>query len=67
MGVKPSRSRVPSEFGHWNFASTDGVLSGCSTGVASRVARGTDAERTQRLWIIKFGKPLAEFSVPAPS
>ncbi len=47
--------------------STDGVLSGCSTGVASRVARGTDAERTQRLWIIKFGKPLAEFSVPAPS
>lgn len=27
VGIKPSRSRVPSEFGHWNFASTDGVLS----------------------------------------
>ena len=26
VGLKPSRSRVPSEFGHWNFASTDGVL-----------------------------------------
>ena len=26
VGIKPSRGRVPSEFGHWNFASTDGVL-----------------------------------------
>lgn len=26
VGFKPSRGRVPSEFGHWNFASTDGVL-----------------------------------------
>jgi hypothetical protein len=47
--------------------STDGVLSGCGTGTASRVSRGTDAERPNRLWIIKFGKALAEFSVPAPS
>ena len=26
VGFKPSRARVPSEFGHWFFASTDGVL-----------------------------------------
>jgi amidase len=26
VGIKPSRGRVPAEFGHWNFASTDGVL-----------------------------------------
>lgn len=26
VGVKPSRGRVPSEFGHWHFASTDGVV-----------------------------------------
>jgi amidase len=26
VGFKPSRARVPSDFGHWFFASTDGVL-----------------------------------------
>lgn len=26
VGFKPSRGRVPSEFGHWHFASTDGVV-----------------------------------------
>jgi hypothetical protein len=45
--------------------STDGVLSNCGAGVSSRVARGTNSERVTRLWTIKFGKNLAEFSVPA--
>ena len=43
-----------------------GALSGCPAGTAgARVARGSDLERTQRLWLIKFGKNLADFSVPA--
>jgi len=45
--------------------STDGVLSGCGTGVSARVSNGTDMERPNRLWLIKFGKNLADFSVPA--
>jgi hypothetical protein len=45
--------------------STDGVLSGCGKGVSARVGRGSDAERPNRLWLIKFGKNLADFSVPA--
>ena len=45
--------------------STDGVLSNCGAGVSSRVARGTNSERVTRLWTVKFGKNLAEFSVPA--
>ena len=46
--------------------STDGVLSGCGTGTSSRVGRGTDAERSTRLWLIKFSKNLADFSVTTP-
>ncbi|MBK9236585.1 MAG: esterase-like activity of phytase family protein [Rhodoferax sp.] len=45
--------------------STDGVLSGCGKGISARVGRGSDAERPNRLWLIKFGKNLADFSVPA--
>jgi hypothetical protein len=46
--------------------STDGVLTGgaCTTGSTSRVGRGSDAERPTRLWLIKFGKNLADYSVP---
>lgn len=45
--------------------STDGVLTGgaCTVGSTSRVGRGTDAERPTRLWLIKFGKNLADYSV----
>lgn len=45
--------------------STDGVLSGCGKGVSARVGRGSDAERPNRLWLIKFDKKLTDFSVPA--
>lgn len=45
--------------------STDGVLSGCGKGVSARVGRGSDTERPNRLWLIKFNKNLADFSVPA--
>ncbi len=44
---------------------TDGVLSACGTGVSARVSQGTDMERPNRLWLIKFGKNLLDFSVPA--
>ncbi len=44
--------------------STNGVLSGCGTGVASRVARGLNTERPQRVWLIKFGRNVADYSVP---
>ncbi|ROZ77414.1 esterase-like activity of phytase family protein [Ramlibacter sp. WS9] len=43
---------------------TDGVLSACGTGVTARASRGADTERPNRLWLIKFGKNLADFSVP---
>ncbi len=44
-----------------------GVLTGCAAtaGVSARVARNSDLDRTQRLWMIKFGKKLSDFSVPA--
>lgn len=39
--------------------------SGCATGAAGiRVTRTGDADRAQRLWLIKFTKKLSEFSVP---
>ena len=43
-----------------------GTLSGCAAaaGVGARVARNSDLDRTQRLWVLKFGKKLSEFSVP---
>ncbi|MBC7435806.1 MAG: esterase-like activity of phytase family protein [Bdellovibrionales bacterium] len=46
--------------------STAGVLGGCGAGVSSRVARGTDGERGNRIWLIKFSKALATFTAPAP-
>ena len=44
--------------------STNGVLSGdkCTVGSTSRVGRGSDTERPTRLWLIKFGKNLADYS-----
>ena len=45
--------------------STAGVLSGCGLGTASRVTKGTDYERVNRLWLFKFSKKLSDFSVPA--
>ena len=44
---------------------TDGLLSGCGKGVSARVGRGSDAERPNRLWLIKFDKKLMDLSVPA--
>jgi len=34
---------------------------GCNAANTIRVARGSDAERPSRLWLIKFGKPLASY------
>ena len=34
---------------------------GCNAANTIRVARGTDAERPSRLWLIKFGKALTTF------
>lgn len=34
---------------------------GCNAANSIRVARGTDAERPSRLWLIKFGKALTSF------
>ena len=44
--------------------STNGVLSACGNGVSSRVARGLEGERQNRLWLFKFTRPLAQFTVP---
>lgn len=38
---------------------------GCNAANTIRVGRGTDMERPSRLWLIKFGKALSSFSVPA--
>ena len=40
---------------------------GCNAANSARVARGLDKERPNRLWLIKFSTPLANFSVPAGS
>lgn len=42
------------------------VASGCTVGNSARVGRGADSERPNRLWLIKFAKKLADFSVPTP-
>ncbi len=34
---------------------------GCNAANTIRVTRGSDAERPSRLWLIKFGKPLASY------
>lgn len=41
------------------------AASGCTAGNSARVGRGADSERPNRLWLIKFSKKLADFSVPA--
>ncbi|CAN5479228.1 hypothetical protein BH11PSE7_BH11PSE7_00600 [soil metagenome] len=46
--------------------STGGVLSGCGAGVSARASRGTDSERGNRMWLIRFSKALATFAAPAP-
>ncbi|QBE64057.1 esterase-like activity of phytase family protein [Pseudoduganella lutea] len=38
-----------------------GSAPGCNAANAIRVARGTDAERPSRLWLLKFGKPLSTY------
>ncbi|MBB3225397.1 esterase-like activity of phytase family protein [Pseudoduganella umbonata] len=38
-----------------------GTSPGCNAANAIRVARGTDAERPSRLWLLKFGKPLSNY------
>ncbi len=42
------------------------TLTGCAAagGVGARVSRNSDLDRPQRLWMLKFGKKLSEFSVP---
>lgn len=41
------------------------TASGCTAGNTTRIGRGTDSERPNRLWLFKFSKKLAEFSVPS--
>ena len=41
------------------------AASGCTAGNTTRIGRGTDSERPNRLWLFKFSKKLADFSVPA--
>lgn len=47
-----------------NGALTASSSAGCATGNTTRVARGADTERPNRLWLIKFTKKLNEFIVP---
>ncbi|MDB5846989.1 MAG: hypothetical protein JWP29_741 [Rhodoferax sp.] len=42
------------------------AASGCTAGNSARVGRGADSERPNRLWLIRFDKKLADYSVPAP-
>lgn len=42
------------------------AASGCTAGNTTRIGRGADSERPNRLWLFKFSKKLAEFSVPTP-
>jgi hypothetical protein len=37
---------------------------GCTAGNLARVGRGSDLERPTRLWLIKFGKKLASYTLP---
>ena len=43
---------------------TDAKTLGCTAGNTARLVPGSDSERPNRLWIIKFDKLLASFSVP---
>lgn len=41
------------------------IVSGCPAGVVgARLTRGVDSERPTRLWLIRFGQPLAAYAVP---
>lgn len=40
------------------------AASGCTSGNTTRIGRGDDSERPNRLWLLKFGKKLTDFSVP---
>jgi hypothetical protein len=43
------------------------IVAGCPAGVtAARITRGVDSERATRLWLIRFGQPLANYAVPTP-
>lgn len=41
------------------------AASGCTAGNTARFGRGADTERPNRLWLLKFSRKLADFSVPA--
>lgn len=43
---------------------TSSSATGCTAGNTTRVSRGADSERPNRLWLIKFTKKLNEFLVP---
>ncbi|TXI89877.1 MAG: esterase-like activity of phytase family protein [Burkholderiaceae bacterium] len=43
---------------------TTAGATGCSLSNTARVARGSDLERPNRLWLIKFAKKLSDFIVP---
>ena len=45
-------------------AAAPGCSAGNSAGNSARVGRGAGSERPNRLWLIKFSKKLADFSVP---
>lgn len=40
------------------------AASGCTAGNTTRVTRGADSERPNRIWLIKFDKKLADFNLP---
>ncbi|MDO8702728.1 MAG: esterase-like activity of phytase family protein, partial [Undibacterium sp.] len=40
------------------------AASGCTAGNTTRIGRGDDTERPNRLWLFKFSKKLSDFSVP---
>ena len=40
------------------------AASGCTAGNTTRIGRGADSERPNRLWLFKFSKKLADFTVP---
>ncbi|MBX3619900.1 MAG: esterase-like activity of phytase family protein [Rhizobacter sp.] len=43
------------------------IVADCPAGVtAARITRGVDSERATRLWLIRFGQPLASYAVPTP-
>lgn len=43
---------------------TNASATGCTAGNLLRVGRGSDLERPTRLWLIKFGKKLASYTLP---